>query len=158
MPVYTPPALNAVDFALSVQPAHSVAPYVMALTSYTTPALNAVDFALSVYTQPVYNTIDFELLGGGGTNWTLNLSDTVTLSENLVKGVGKGLSDIVTLSENILKSSGLYKSDTVTLSDIVTGGTGGDTPQFILAYRWYWVKIYIARLEGRNVYRIKIFD
>lgn len=62
MPVYTPPALNAVDFALSVQPSHSVAPYTMALTSYTAPALNAVDFALVTYTQPVYNTIDFELL------------------------------------------------------------------------------------------------
>ena len=67
MPVYTPPALNAVDFALTVQPAHSVAPYVMALTSYTTPALNAVDFALSVYTRPVYNTIDFELLAAAVT-------------------------------------------------------------------------------------------
>jgi hypothetical protein len=29
---------------------------------YTPPALNAVDFALSVYTPPVYNTVDFELL------------------------------------------------------------------------------------------------
>jgi hypothetical protein len=34
----------------------------MTLTSYTPPALNAVDFALVTYTQPVYNTIDFELL------------------------------------------------------------------------------------------------
>jgi hypothetical protein len=62
MPVYTPPALNAVDFELVVQPSHSVAPYVMTLTSYTVPALNAVDFALVTYTQPDYNTIDFELL------------------------------------------------------------------------------------------------
>jgi len=61
MPVYTPPALNAVDFELIVQPAHSVAPYEMALSVYTVPALNAVDFALVTYTQPVYSTIDFEL-------------------------------------------------------------------------------------------------
>lgn len=62
MPVYTPPALNAVDFALVARTPESVAPYTMALTSYTAPALNAVDFALVTYTQPVYNTIDFELL------------------------------------------------------------------------------------------------
>jgi hypothetical protein len=62
MPVYTPPALNAVDFALTVQPAHSVVPAYNVLVSYTVPALNAVDFALVTYTPPVYNTIDFELL------------------------------------------------------------------------------------------------
>lgn len=65
MPVYIPPALNAVDFELSVQPSHSVAPYDMALTSYTVPALNAVDFALVSYTQPDYNTIDFEFIQSG---------------------------------------------------------------------------------------------
>lgn len=126
MPVYTPPALNAVDFALTVQPSHSVAPYVMVLTSYTVPALNAIDFDLSVYTQPVYNTIDFELLGGGGggTNWTLNLSDTVTLSEAIIKEIVLVKADTVTLSENITKSIGKDISDVVILSEDITKHTG----------------------------------
>ena len=62
MPIYNPPALNAVNFSLTVEPAHSVAPYLNTLSVYTAPALNAVDFVLSLYTPPVYNTIDFELL------------------------------------------------------------------------------------------------
>ena len=136
MPVYTPPALNAVDFALVVQPAHSVDPYDMALSVYTVPALNAVDFALVTYTQPVYNTIDFELLGG--TNWTLNLSDTITLSDAIVKGVGKFFADNITLSDQL----------------------SGITPQGgrIRTYRFFWLKIYVCTLEGRNVFRITIFD
>ena len=68
MALYTPPALNAVDFELTVQPAHSVVPYDMPLSVYSVPALNAVDFALATYTPPTYNTIDFELLPDvGGT-------------------------------------------------------------------------------------------
>jgi hypothetical protein len=62
MPVYTPPALNAVDFALTARTPESVVPAYNVLVSYTVPALNAVDFALVSYTPPVYNTIDFELL------------------------------------------------------------------------------------------------
>ena len=62
MPVYTPPALNAVNFALTARTPESVAPYTMALSVYTAPALNAVNFAVATYTAPVYNTIDFELL------------------------------------------------------------------------------------------------
>lgn len=71
MAIYTPPALNAVDFALTVQPSHSVAPYDMPLSVYSAPALNAVDFAQAVYTPPDYNTIDFEFLPSGGTNVTV---------------------------------------------------------------------------------------
>ena len=76
MSLYTPPALNAVDFALEVQPSHSVVPYDISLSVHTVPALNAVDFALTTYTPPTYNTIDFEFLpeAGGATGqskvWT----------------------------------------------------------------------------------------
>ena len=70
MSVYTPPALNAVDFDLTVQPAHSVVPAETVLSVYTIPALTAVDFALTTYAPPVYNRINFELLPGGGTTYT----------------------------------------------------------------------------------------
>lgn len=99
MPVYTPPALNAVDFALSVQPSHSVAPYNMALTSYTVPALNAVDFALVTYTPPVYNTIDFELLdvpAGGTTVDTLTGALILTgYSPSIGKWINVGYGELV---------------------------------------------------------------
>ena len=122
MPVYTPPALNAVNFALTAQTPANIDPYETTLASYTVPALNAVNFALSVYTLPTFNRIIFELLGG--TAYTVNLSDTVTLND-LFSGV---------------------------LNPV------GPQPILIRVYRWFWVKIYVARLEGRNVYRIKIFD
>jgi hypothetical protein len=72
MPIYTPPALNAVNFELTVQPSHSVAPYDIPLSVYSVPALNAVSFALTVYTPPTYNTIDFEFLPSGGSDVTTN--------------------------------------------------------------------------------------
>lgn len=62
MPVYTPPALNAVDFALTARTPDNVDPNVITLTSYAAPALNAVDFSVSIYTPPTFNTADFELL------------------------------------------------------------------------------------------------
>lgn len=62
MPVYTPPALTAVNFALTEQPAHSVVPAYNVLTTYTIPALTAVNFAIVTYVIPVYNRINFELL------------------------------------------------------------------------------------------------
>jgi hypothetical protein len=62
MPIYTPPALNAVDFALTARTPENVDPYTMALSVYSVPALNAIDFAVATYTPPVYNTVDFELV------------------------------------------------------------------------------------------------
>lgn len=95
MPAYTPPALNAVDFALSVQPSHSVVPAYNVLVSYTVPALNAVDFALVSYSQPVYNTIDFEVLdvpAGGTTVDTLTGALTLTgFSPSIGKGIFTGV-------------------------------------------------------------------
>ena len=65
MSIYTPPALNAVNFALTsftpeVLPANN-----SVLSAYTIPALNAVDFALSAYTFPSFPSVDWELLPGG---------------------------------------------------------------------------------------------
>jgi len=65
MSVYTPPALNAVDFALTAFTPEDITPYDSALSVYTAPALNAVDFALSVYSQPIFFGVDWELLPGG---------------------------------------------------------------------------------------------
>jgi hypothetical protein len=60
--VYTPPALNAVDFALTAFTPANVTPYGIALSIYTPPALNAVDFALSAYTPPTFPYVGWELL------------------------------------------------------------------------------------------------
>lgn len=70
MSIYTPPALNAVDFALTAFTPEDVTPYDSALSVYTAPALNAVDFALSVYSQPIFFGVDFELLPGFPTQFS----------------------------------------------------------------------------------------
>lgn len=79
-----------------------------------------------------------ELVSGGGTNWTKTLEDFITLNDSIVKGFGKII------------------SDTVTLNDFLSGGIPGG--QLIRTYRWYWIKIYVWHLEGRNVIRIRLFD
>jgi hypothetical protein len=66
MAVYTPPALTAVDFALTTHTPPSLTPAYQALTSYSVPALTAVDFALVTYTAPTYPYVGWELLPGGG--------------------------------------------------------------------------------------------
>jgi len=63
--VYTVPALNAVDFALTVHTVPDISPYETGLTVYTVPALNAVDFALTAYTPPTFPYVGWELLPGG---------------------------------------------------------------------------------------------
>lgn len=62
MSVYTPPALDAVDFALTAFTPADITPYEVALSSYTPPALNAVDFALTTYTAPTFQDVGWELL------------------------------------------------------------------------------------------------
>jgi hypothetical protein len=62
MSVYAPPALNAVDFALTAHTVPSIASPQNVLQSYTTPALNAVNFALSSFSLPTYMNIGWELL------------------------------------------------------------------------------------------------
>lgn len=64
MSIYTPPALNAVDFALTAFTPENITPYETGLTAYTAPALNAVNFALVPYTLPDFFDINFELAGG----------------------------------------------------------------------------------------------
>lgn len=65
MSIYTVPALNAVDFALTAFTPEDITPYDSALTAYTVPALSAVDFALSLYAIPDFFGVDFELLPSG---------------------------------------------------------------------------------------------
>jgi len=64
MSIYTVPALNAVDFALTAFTPEDITPYDTGLSVYTVPALTAVDFALVPYTLPNFFDINFELLGG----------------------------------------------------------------------------------------------
>lgn len=65
MSVYTVPALNAVDFALTAHTVPSIASPAQALQAYTMPGLAAVAFALAAYTAPTYMDIGWELLPGG---------------------------------------------------------------------------------------------
>lgn len=62
MSVYTVPALNAVNFALTLHSVPSIASPQNVLQSYTTPALNAVNFVLSSFSLPTYMNIGWELL------------------------------------------------------------------------------------------------
>ena len=62
MSVYTPPALNAVDFGLTTHTPQSITNHGIALSSYTAPLLTAVNFALVAYTLPTFAGIDWELL------------------------------------------------------------------------------------------------
>lgn len=62
MSVYTPPALDAVDFALTVTTPADITPYEIELASYTPPSLNAVDFALTTFTLPTFPDVGWELL------------------------------------------------------------------------------------------------
>lgn len=62
MSTYTPPALNAVDFALTAATVPDLTPAEQALSVYTPPALNAVDFALVAFTPPTYPYVGWELL------------------------------------------------------------------------------------------------
>lgn len=48
------------------------------------------------------------------------LSDTITLSDAVAKAVTTAFSDSMTLSDNIVKSFGKYLSDTITMSDAFT--------------------------------------
>lgn len=61
MPPYTPPANNAVNFALSAFTPEVLTRAGAALTSYTRPALNAVNHALASFTRPVMPSVNFEL-------------------------------------------------------------------------------------------------
>lgn len=65
MSVYTVPALNAVDFALTAHTVPSLASPAQALQAYTVPSLAAVDFALTAYTVPTYMDVGWELLSSG---------------------------------------------------------------------------------------------
>jgi len=62
MSLYTPPALTAVDFALTAHTVPSIVQPQNVLAPYTTPVLNAVNFALSLFSQPTYPNIGWELL------------------------------------------------------------------------------------------------
>lgn len=123
MSVYTPPALNAVDFALEAATPADVTPYTIALTSYTPPALNAVDFALVAYTQPTFPYVGWELLPGAGpVNYTLSLATgaysylgnavTLAVARNLSLEAGAynyaGNAATLTVARNFALEPGAY--------------------------------------------------
>jgi len=94
MSAYTVPALNAVDFALTVHTVPSLASPRQALSAYTVPALNAVDFTLVAYTTPTYMDVGWELLPSGGISYTLvcNAGAYTYLGQSAELTVAKNLS------------------------------------------------------------------
>lgn len=76
MSVYTPPALDAVDFELQTYTPADITPYESALSVHTPPALDAVDFALSPVTPPTFPNVGWELLPSGGITITGTLAAT----------------------------------------------------------------------------------
>lgn len=62
MSIYTVPALNAVDFALTVHTVPDITPASQALSVYSVPSLSAVDFALTSWSLPTYPYVGWELL------------------------------------------------------------------------------------------------
>jgi hypothetical protein len=106
MSTYTPPALNAVDFAIAVQPAHSVVPVTEPISVYSAPALNAVNFALATYSIPDYNTIDFEFLpqaSGITGNASLTSANSVLIAAGTIAVAG-GVS--LTNDASVLSANG----------------------------------------------------
>ncbi len=77
MSVYTVPALNAVDFALTVHTVPSIASPANVLQAYTVPALNAVDFALALTIPPTYADLGWDLLPD--TSGTISATAAQTL-------------------------------------------------------------------------------
>jgi hypothetical protein len=62
MSIYTTPALNAVNFALTPHTVPALAGPQNVLSPYTVPALNAVNFALTGFTVPSWVYVGWELL------------------------------------------------------------------------------------------------
>jgi hypothetical protein len=63
---YTPPALTAVDFALSPFAVEVLVGADSTLTSYTVPSLTAVDFVLTAFAMEDFPSVDFELESSPG--------------------------------------------------------------------------------------------
>ena len=62
--------------------------------------------------------------GGGGTVIPISLSDTVTVSDSLVKSIGLNQSDSIVLSDSLAKALGLSKSDSVSVTDAIAKTIG----------------------------------
>jgi hypothetical protein len=109
--VYTPPALNAVDFALSAFTPADVTPYGIALSTYTPPALNAVDFALSAYTPPTFPYVGWELLPSN------NITGTASF------GQGAGTFDAVATAISNITATADFGQGAGTFDAVGTTGT-----------------------------------
>lgn len=89
---YTPPATDAVDFALTAYSAPSVAGVSSALSVYTAPATDAVDFALTTYSGPTFPAVDFELEAGAGA---VSLALAALESSDTFAGTLAGVGSVV---------------------------------------------------------------
>lgn len=98
MSTYIPPALNAVDFALTTHTVPSIASPQQVLSAHTVPALSAVNFELVSYTPPTYMDVGWELLPSGGIAYTLvcnagsyaytGVDASLTVGRNIALGAG----------------------------------------------------------------------
>ena len=71
MTQYTKPALDAVNFPLTVYTRPDIAPYTVTITACTIADRSAVNFALTPYTPPVFKKINFEIGTAAATQLTV---------------------------------------------------------------------------------------
>ena len=64
------------------------------------------------------------LAGAGSSNWTQSISDSITLSDDLVKSARQTKADTITLSDSQSKSAGIYLSDSMSISDSIAKALG----------------------------------
>ena len=101
MSIYTPPALNAVDFDLVAFTPADITPAEMELSAYSVPALSAVDFALTTYTPPTFPYVGWELLPGVGP-----VNNTLLCSSGSYLYAGQNA--VLNIQRNMLLETGQY--------------------------------------------------
>lgn len=116
---YTPPATDAVDFALTAYSAPSVAGVSSALSVYTAPATDAVDFALTTYSGPTFPAVDFELEAGAGA---VSLSMAAVESAD---GAAFTIGGVHSLALAALESSDTFAGTLAGVGSVVSAPVGG---------------------------------
>ena len=118
------PAGEAVDSSYNVSGQDSYA--VIKQTSTTASAGTSVTMSTSTPssgTQISY--VYFEIVPpSGGTLFTQNLSDSVTLAEDIAKASARSLSDPISLGESIARQTGKLLADPYSLSDSISRNIG----------------------------------
>lgn len=130
MSVYTPPALNAVDFALTAHTPADTTPVTQTLSAYTVPALTAIAFALTAYTPPSFPSIDWDLLPSFPTQYSGLRYYSVTVKELCLVAVADAVGGV-----RVVKNGTTYSAYLVDTSDPNASGVRVQTGAGVKAIR-----------------------